>query len=508
MTREESSPSSEQKSRVPEISLPKGGGALRSVDEKFSVNAVNGGAELSVPLPFSKTRSGMDSGLSLQYSSGAGNGPFGLGWSLTLPSIRRKTDKQLPRYDDAHESDVFLFSGAEDLVPAYRDEGGGTWVRDSDAIGGVRVERYRPRTEGLFARIEKITLDGETGFYWKVTTRDNVATFFGRTAAARIADPNDPTRIAAWLPEWSYDDRGNCYSLVYKSEDLDNVPDLVDEKNRRAGIAAFANQHLKRIRYGNRTPYFPDHPHHPTPPATQYFFEAVLDYGEHDDAPAEVRTWPCRFDPFSDCRSGFEIRTYRLCRRILFFHSFQELAPQPVLVRSLDLTYRHFAFDAAPHRGEEADLVTSIRATNIRGTLRESLPALALTYQELQWNRAVETIEVEDVEGAPGGISGPYQWLDLYGEGAPGILTEQAQGWYFKDNRGDGRFGAPRAVAPKPSFAGVASGTLQFQDLDGDGSKQLVAMRTSAPGYFALDDEGEWQPFRAFEQMAAELGEP
>ena len=36
--------------------------------------------------------------LSLSYDSGAGNGPFGFGWSLSLPAITRKTDKGLPQY--------------------------------------------------------------------------------------------------------------------------------------------------------------------------------------------------------------------------------------------------------------------------------------------------------------------------------------------------------------------------------------------------------------------------
>jgi Salmonella virulence plasmid 65kDa B protein len=51
---------------------------------------------------------------------GSGNGPFGLGWKLSLPEITRKTDKGLPKYQDAEESDVFILSGAEDLVPALR----------------------------------------------------------------------------------------------------------------------------------------------------------------------------------------------------------------------------------------------------------------------------------------------------------------------------------------------------------------------------------------------------
>jgi len=78
--------------KIPTISLPKGGGALRSVDEKFSVNPANGTCEFRIPLPLSKTRTGLDSSLALTYNSGTGNGPFGLGWNLTLPSIQRRTD--------------------------------------------------------------------------------------------------------------------------------------------------------------------------------------------------------------------------------------------------------------------------------------------------------------------------------------------------------------------------------------------------------------------------------
>lgn len=38
---------------IPSISLPKGGGTIKGIDEKFSVNAVNGTAGFSLPLPFS-----------------------------------------------------------------------------------------------------------------------------------------------------------------------------------------------------------------------------------------------------------------------------------------------------------------------------------------------------------------------------------------------------------------------------------------------------------------------
>src|SRR5215211_8721695 len=114
---------------APSISLPKGGGAIRGIDEKFAANVSTGTASLSVTLPVSPGRSGFVPQLSLSYDSGAGNGPFGLGWTLSLPTITRKTDKGLPIYHDDEESDTFILSGSEDLVPVLVQEEASRWER-------------------------------------------------------------------------------------------------------------------------------------------------------------------------------------------------------------------------------------------------------------------------------------------------------------------------------------------------------------------------------------------
>src|SRR5499426_1263659 len=77
----------------PSISLPKGGGAIRGMGEKFAANPVTGTGSMSVPIAVSPGRSGFGPQLSLSYDSGSGNGPFGLGWSLNLPQIARKVEK-------------------------------------------------------------------------------------------------------------------------------------------------------------------------------------------------------------------------------------------------------------------------------------------------------------------------------------------------------------------------------------------------------------------------------
>jgi hypothetical protein len=116
------------------VSLPKSGGAIRGIGEKFAVNPVTGTSSLVVTLGTSPGRSGFGPELSLTYDSGAGNGPFGFGWSLSLPAITRKTDKGLPRnYEgksNTQDSDVFILSGAEDLVAVYRKNAAGEWMRE------------------------------------------------------------------------------------------------------------------------------------------------------------------------------------------------------------------------------------------------------------------------------------------------------------------------------------------------------------------------------------------
>src|SRR5436853_2674050 len=89
---------------APSISLPKGGGAIRGIGEKFAANPVTGTGSTTVPIALSPGRSGFDPQLALSYDSGAGNGAFGFGWNLALPSITRRTDKRLPNYRAVEES--------------------------------------------------------------------------------------------------------------------------------------------------------------------------------------------------------------------------------------------------------------------------------------------------------------------------------------------------------------------------------------------------------------------
>ena len=94
------------------IAAPKGGGAQKGIGEKFSPDLFTGTGNFTVPIALPPGRNGFQPQLNLVYSTGHGNGPFGLGWNLSVPGVSRKTWKGIPRYDDAR--DVFcLYSEGE-----------------------------------------------------------------------------------------------------------------------------------------------------------------------------------------------------------------------------------------------------------------------------------------------------------------------------------------------------------------------------------------------------------
>ena len=489
----------------PTVTLPKGGGAIRDIGEKFSVSAATGTASLAIPVATSPGRAGFGPSLSLGYDSGSGNGPFGLGWKMTLPAITRKTDKGLPRYHDDADLDTFILSGSEDLVPG-RAEQDGRWQQAPTrrAEGGRQylVQEYRPRVEGLFARIERWRdLDsGET--HWRSITSANATTIYGATAASRVADPDDPSRVFSWLISATYDDTGNAAVYDYLPEDSTGVDAALPSEQNRTVRSRSANRYLKRIHYGNREPWRPGigmvRSAHDQ--SSGWLFEVVLDYGDHRPhapLPQPDRAWPVRGDPFSAYRPGFEVRTYRRCHRVLMFHHFPDEpgVGADCLVSSTDLTY-------VSTGGSGMTTVASVTHTGYRrrdgGYYSVSLPPLELRYSEDVIGTEVRELSPEALANLPAGVDGTaYQWVDLDGEGLSGILARQGGAWYYKHNLGAGRFAPPQVLVTQPATAGGGA-RQQLLDLAGDGQLDLAELGGPMPGCYQRTSADGWQPFRPF----------
>jgi len=511
---------------LPTLTLPKGGGAIRGIGEKFTANPVTGAGSVTVPIYLSPSRASLAPQLSLTYDSSSGNGPFGLGWTLSLPSITRKTDKGLPRYADFESSDTFVLSGAEDLAPVLVRNASGQWVPAQLPLRSrygrqYQVRRYRPRVEGLFARIERWTNTVDaTDVIWRSISKENITSWYGLDEKSRVHDPAEASRIFSWLICQSHDDKGNLIQYLYKREDGD-LADLAaaNERNRTRTAARY----ISRVQYGNRTPFFPDlSAASATPVPADWCFELAFDYGNHDPVnprPGDLGTWNVRPDPFSTYRSGFEVRTYRRCRRVLLFHHFpsEPAILTDCLVRSTDLSYAPDPAPTDPARSRYSLLVsatqTSYRRSGPAAYSSKSLPPVEFRYTEATIDETIRTLDDESLENLPAGLDeAMYRWVDLDGEGAPGVLTEQGDCWFYKANvspanqhtrdgetRTTPKFAPVRVVSPRPSLAALRSGRQQLMDLSGNGRLDLALLDNESPGFYERTAAGDWEPFRAFE---------
>lgn len=254
------------------VTLPKGGGAQHGMGEKFSPDLHTDTGNFTVPIALPPGRNGFQPQLSLVYSNGSGNGngPFGLGWNLSIPGVCRRTSKGIPRYDEA--KDVLILSGAEDLVPV-------------ETLG--TTTRYRPHTEGLFAEI--LYHRDATNSYWEVRSKDGSVSFYGTEALfgtdpATISDPSDRTNVFAWKLTRTEDTCGNRIEYEYERDSAEEGPHRWDQL------------YLKQIRYAD----------HEDNSEIKFLVSVSFEYADR-----------LELDPFSEYRSGFEIRTRKRCTRIV-----------------------------------------------------------------------------------------------------------------------------------------------------------------------------------------------
>ncbi len=439
------------------ISAPKGGGALKGIGEKFSPDLHTGTGNYSVPIELPPGRNGLQPKLSLAYSTGNGNSPFGLGWALSIPGITRKTAKGVPIYTD--EKDVFILSGSEDLVVVEQAE---------------HITRYQPRTEGLFARIEHIKNPAQAQDYWEVRSKDGMLSRYGTTGPvgrekqAVVVDPKNSRRIYAWNLTKTQDPFGNNIVFSYQRDEAGQQKD-----KERSWDQIYLHQ-IHYVDYGDTAN--PD-----------YLIRVEFEY---EDRP----------DPFSEYRSGFEIRTTLRCKQIKVFI----LLDEPLLTRTYILEY-------LDETSEDQNLLPQNRASllskiTVQGRrvddgriTTQSLPPLTFGYGIFKPEKRTFA-PVQGPELPPASLSHPnYELVDLFGNGLPDIIEMNGQVRYWR-NLGQGQLDRPRLMQSAPAGLALADPGVQLIDADGDGRTDLLVSKPGLCGYYPLNFNGEWdkQSFRPY----------
>lgn len=136
---------------APALSLPTGGGAIRGMGEvrREPGHRHRLGDHLDRHHPGPRRGRG---GAVADIRLGSGQRAVRLRLGAARPPDHPAHGHRATRYAD--ESDVFVLSDVEDLVPVL--DAAGARHEDTSTHPGWTGHRYRPRTEGTFARIERL----------------------------------------------------------------------------------------------------------------------------------------------------------------------------------------------------------------------------------------------------------------------------------------------------------------------------------------------------------------
>jgi hypothetical protein len=86
------------------ISVPSGPGSLEGMGGSFQPMLNTGMASYEVKIAVPPAANGHTPQFALKYNSGNGHGIAGIGWEIGPGSIKRQTEKGIPRYVDAPNS--------------------------------------------------------------------------------------------------------------------------------------------------------------------------------------------------------------------------------------------------------------------------------------------------------------------------------------------------------------------------------------------------------------------
>ncbi|MGH1541890.1 MAG: SpvB/TcaC N-terminal domain-containing protein [Arenicella sp.] len=186
----------------------------------------------SIPIVVSPGTNGVAPKLSLEFSSGSGNGNLGVGWSLFgLPSIyrcgRTLAIDGIKGGVNHGLNDRYCFNGKR-LIAV-------------NGIYGADGTEYRTELDEFSKIISygsgSVNVNGGTApSYWRVFRKDGSHQFYGNTVGSHYFLPGTFS-IHSWKLGQSYDRSGNFFEVQYQASE--GLPSRIDyTKNNENGLAS------------------------------------------------------------------------------------------------------------------------------------------------------------------------------------------------------------------------------------------------------------------------------
>jgi len=161
---------------------------------RSDVAAYTGSFKTGIPIAVAPGRAGLQPSLSLQYTSGMGNGLYGMGWQLDIARIERSIKSGRPGYTN-NDTFVLIMKGARQ-----------TLVKQASG-------EFRVRNEGAFLRIRK------QGNGWLVQDKSGTKYYFGLDDAAQQSRwPATVAQAFSWHLSKVVDMNGNVMRYFYLND--------------------------------------------------------------------------------------------------------------------------------------------------------------------------------------------------------------------------------------------------------------------------------------------------
>lgn len=304
----------------------------------------------------------------------------------------------------------------------------------ADFLVPVGGGRYRPATEQQYWHIDR----GPEA--WVVTTQDGMRHELGSGPNSRISDPDDPSRVFKWL--------------------IDSITDPNGVKIDYRYLEDGAQRYLVAIDYA--------------------IFSVEFDYDG------------VRPDAFTTRRAGFAITTARRLRQIRVV-SRRDGARR--VMRRYDLDY---AVD--PLRA--ISLLSAIKLSGGEDAKYRELPVLTMKYSPLDLSvptAPAATLFAQSATTDLPDLSDPnVSLIDLAGDGLPDIVATTPLGTLMWKNMGDAQWTAPQLIDDLPSQTALGDAKVQFADLSGNGTLDLLIQDGGAAGVLENNAGGAWRSFKPY----------
>ncbi|MFE9174376.1 toxin TcdB middle/N-terminal domain-containing protein [Streptomyces kebangsaanensis] len=477
------------------LALPTGGGAVSGRIGGVSVDLNTGEATTSVELDLPAGPNALTPPVTLEYSTRSGDGPFGMGWSLGLMSVRRRVRPAWVPHEPTYE-----LAGVGELV----------------AVGG---RRYRPIVDTSGALIEAL----DQG--WAVTDKTDLRTTLGTTDAARVGGAH----ATAWYVDRCTDNAGHTIEYRWAAAGSGLVPESI----------AWGT-HLLVFRYETRPDVLIDAAS--GPPVVLNLRCRAIELHETTEAASLVRTWTLGY---GDGRSllttieeaGHAADGSTLAAPVRRFGYSRAAAPSLRAIEGLTMSLADPDVDLADLTGDGLpDLVhigdgppavsTNLgdgrfaparRLATAPAPLRLSAPGAALA--DMTGNGAVDLLEMGPAATgfyplcAPNGAGAPHfgrptafrrapavspadprtRLLDLDGDGVTDMLLDTGRTWLVYLRTDADTWSAPiplpRERTPQVS---LADPHVYLADMTGDGRTDVVLVERGATLYWPARADGGW----------------